>query len=315
MNIHGLQSVSTPTIDENIVGEDLNGDGKLSAVNEIQWRKYYLGAAQNIKVINLLYPKDTEFMHSVRYVGIDKNDETVVPPRMKELRYMKKIAYKTPAQLASAYLNENQDKTEELLPKANEAGHALDKGMGWIVSAYIEDAKGALRYQTFEEMFFCTGCHSAIGSTIDQTFAFGRKLVGKEGWGYIDLKQLTDAPNRGETAGEYLTYLERVGGGSEFRNNEEMQQRWFKGDGQVDKNKAEAASLFELITPSKKRALTLNKAYKIIVEEQSFHHGRDATVTPPQNVYEAIDNHTQPLAAKHRIQNWDIRHDWSNHKD
>ena len=32
----------------------------------------------------------------------------------------------------------------------------------------------------------------------------------------------------GEIDGEFLTYLERVGGGDEFRQNEEMIERWFK---------------------------------------------------------------------------------------
>ena len=310
MNILGLKHISTPTIDETVVGHDLNNDQKLSAVDRITQQTHYVGAASHTKVVNQLYPQGTEFMHSVRYLGIDEQGHTVIPPRMKELRYMKKISFKSTAEVSSRYLNENLDKVEELLPKATRAGTALDKGFGWVLSAYIEDMQGKLRPQTYEETFFCTGCHSAIGSTIDHTFAFARKLPGAKGWGYIDLKKLYDAPNRGEQQGEYVSYLERVGGGSEFRNNEEMQQRWFTKQGRLDKEKASRASLFELITPSKQRALTLNKAYKVIVDEQSFHHGRDATVTAPKNVYQHIDNHTQPLEEKYQIQGWDIRPDW-----
>jgi hypothetical protein len=39
-----------------------------------------------------------------------------------------------------------------------------------------------------------------------------------------------------------------------------------------------------LLFPSAKRALELNKAYKVIVDEQSFIYGRDAHVPVPENV-------------------------------
>gem|GEM_PF-5365096 len=43
-----------------------------------------------------------------------------------------------------------------------------------------------------------------------------------------------------------------------------------------------------LLLPSKQRALTLNKAYKVIVEEQSFIYGRDAHVKPVANVHKEL---------------------------
>jgi hypothetical protein len=55
----------------------------------------------------------------------------------------------------------------------------------------------------------------------------------------------------------------------------------------------------------------LNKAYRVIVEDQDFMFGRDATVTPPLNVFEKIDNSkTLPLPAD-KFYRWDIRLDWS----
>ncbi len=81
---------------------------------------------------------------------------------------------------------------------------------------------------------FCMGCHGSIGATIDKTFSFPRKVDGAAGWGYIDLKGMQDAPNMGETKGEIATYFERVGGGGEFRSNQEMWERWFNEDGTVD---------------------------------------------------------------------------------
>ena len=64
--------------------------------------------------------------------------------------------------------------------------------------------------------------HTSVGSTIDKTFGFPCKVDGARGWGCVDLKGMPDVPNRGEQAGEIANYLERVGGGGEFRSNPEM---------------------------------------------------------------------------------------------
>jgi hypothetical protein len=155
------------------------------------------------------------------------------------------------------------------------------------------------------------GCHTTIGSTIDQTFSFARKITGPAGWGYIDLRGMQDAPNIGEIDGEILTYLKRVGGGSEFRENEEMRERWFNEDGTVDEAAVAAADVYELITPSRERALALNKAYRAIVQEQSYIYGRDATITPVVNVYDVVDPETAPTLPPEYQYSWDIRLDWS----
>ena len=101
----------------------------------------------------------------------------------------------------------------------------------------FEDRSGSLRTATFEEKMFCMSCHNSIGSTIDKTFSFARKLDGPRGWKYIDLRDMPDAPNGNETQGEILTYLERGGGGGKFRNDPEMAELWFKADNSVDREK------------------------------------------------------------------------------
>jgi len=122
---------------------------------------------------------------------------------------------------------------------------------------------------------------------------------------------MPDAPSIGETEGEILTYLRRVGGGGEFRSNPEMFSRWFNEDLTVNETAVRnARDVYELITPSRSRALQLNKAYKTIVDEQSFLHGRDAIVEPPQNVYREIDNATAPTLPADLFFAWDIRLDW-----
>jgi hypothetical protein len=156
------------------------------------------------------------------------------------------------------------------------------------------------------------GCHAAVGSTIDQTFALARKVSGAEGWGYINIKGMVDAPNIGETRGEILNYLARAGGGSEFRENPEMLARWFQQNGMVDEEKVSAADVYELITPSAERALQLNKAYTHIVRNQSYIYGRDATWVPVNNVFKSVDETTPILHNEHRYYGWDIRLDWSN---
>jgi hypothetical protein len=179
----------------------------------------------------------------------------------------------------------------------------------------MEDAQGKLRANTYEENLFCMGCHGSIGSTIDHTFSFGRKVDGAKGWTYINLEGMPDAPNRSgdgvEPMGEIATYLQRVGGGSEFRNNDEMRARWFKKDGSLDLEKVRSApDVYHLIVPSAERALTLNKAYRVIVGEQDFIFGRDASVLAPKNVNQRIDNNNALTLPAEKFFRWDIRLAW-----
>jgi hypothetical protein len=213
---------------------------------------------------------------------------------------------------ARRYQLEANDKEAGNLPAYVDLGqHGLDNGNGWALHGFIEDRKGRLRAMTYEENFSCMGCHNSVGSTIDKTFSFPRKIDGAKGWGYIDLKGMPDAPNKGETFGEIVTYLARVGGGSEFRNNEEMAARWFKPDGTPDREKiATAKDVYDLITPSKERALALNKAYRTIVEDQDYIFGKDPVLSPPVNVYEKIDNENTPTLPPERIFKWNIVLDW-----
>jgi hypothetical protein len=154
------------------------------------------------------------------------------------------------------------------------------------------------------------GCHSTIGATIDQTFALARKYPGPEGWRYIDPSLLTDAPVLGETIGEVAAYFSRVGGSDEFRQNTETHARYFDRDGHVDLEAVAEASYAELITPSPSRARALNKAYRIIVAEQSFTRGRDAHVAPMRNVFAEIDPDTAPILPANRVFHSDLRLDW-----
>lgn len=313
MTIKGLDSISVNGLNENFIGLDLNNNNNLeNQVDFIFSQATYLGDANTIPTVSMLYPEGTEFLHTVRYVGVNDQGEIYIPPRMKEIRYMKKHAYKSPVALRGSYFLEAKEKHLGQLPQTVHIGdRGIDNRFGWTINAFIEDQHGELRQQNEQELAFCNGCHKTVGSTIDQTFSFARKVEGADGWGYIDLKTIVDVPSINESQGEYLTYMERVGGGDEFRQNKEMLSKWFS-NGLIDKEKVQAAtSIYELITPSETRAMSLNKAYREIVKEQSFIFGRDVVLTPASNVIEVIDSEIPPLEEKYRF-NYDIRLQWTD---
>lgn len=318
--IKDSDKTTLPPVSEQRIGVDLNGNGELEPqVHNIVKRSHYLGDASDIELARMLYPKDTEFLHTVRYIGVDEQGQIFNAPRMKEVRYMKKHVFKSRQNLASSYYIEAKDKNFEMYPRTiGQGDKGINNNFGWTINGYIEDEQGKLRQQHHQELAFCNGCHKTIGATFDQTFSFPRKVAGARGWGYIDLTAMTDVPNlneqnsgkEGEPKGEFLTYFERVGGGDEFRQNQEMLSRWFKADGSVDAERVKkAANIYELITPSSERAMNLNKAYFTIVKEQSYLYGRDATIIEASNVLQQIDEDQPPLEKAHRHR-WDMRLDW-----
>lgn len=308
--IKNADVVTSRPIDERAVGADLDADGRFGRARTVRRAAKFVGRASAVDVVPFLFPQGTEFLHTVRYVGVGADGVITSTPRMKEVRYMVKDNF-IPASLAAGlYDNEVQEKIEANPPYyADHRDRGIANGFGWIVQGFLEDAQGELRPSSYEETLFCMGCHSTIGSTIDHTFSFARKVDGAAGWGYIDLHGMPDAPSFGETEGQILTYLRRAGGGSEFRANDEMRARWFRADGSVDVDAVGRADVFGLITPSPERALVLDKAYLVIVREQSFLRGRDATVTPPGNVFEEIEREVVPLPEANRYA-WDIRIRW-----
>jgi hypothetical protein len=312
LNIKQLAQININPVHEQQLNFDIDGDGQLrSTVTHLTPQTHYFGDAKAVAVVTQQFPVGTEFLHSVRYIGVDDKKQIHVPTRMKELRYMKKIRELNTDDLDNRYRRERKEKVLGELPSFVDHGEqGRENGMGWLLSGFIEDYDGHLRPQSSEETLACMGCHSAIGTTIDQTFSFARKITGPKGWGYINLHTQWDAPSVTQIEGEIAQYLRRVGGGNEFRENPEMRQRWFDENGQLKTNAVTQASVYELITPSRQRALDLNKAYTHIVRHQSYIFGRDASITPAHNVYREIDESVPPLATEHRLFGWDIRLNW-----
>lgn len=312
LNLKNRDRAELWDIDEAAIGFDIDGDGRLQTTRQVVRGTHFIGDARDISLAFQQLPRGTEFMHSVRYVGVE-GDEITVSPRMKELRYMVKVNVLEHHVIDSRYANERKEKLLGELPAfINRQEQGFDNGYGWFLQGFIEDYDGELRPQTFEERLYCMGCHSAIGTTIDSTFSLARKRDGGTGWSYIDLRGMPDAPALSEIGGEILNYLRRTGGGSEFRENPEMRQRWFDESGKLRVDAVQQADVYTLITPSRRRALDLNKAYSEIVRHQSYIEGRDATWTPVVNSYREVDESTPPLESAHRVYHWDIRLDWAS---
>ena len=121
---------------------------------------------------------------------------------------------------------------------------------------------------------------------------------------------MEDAPAKLGTDPEILEYFRAVGGGDEFRQNREVLARWFNEDGSVKEDEVRAADVYTLISPSRERALALNKAYMTIVEDQDFHQGRDANLAPAVNVYRSVDE-TSPVLPGEKTRQYDMRLNWA----
>lgn len=293
---------SIEPVDEELVSFDLDGDGRISGVaSRIRGLpSRYLGGAADVVVSRFLYPQGVEFLHTVRY--IDPDAPTLIATRMKEVRYSRKDSFYDLWALGRSYTIEFDNKFDGLLPRYGGGPDiGLSNDFGWRLQGYIEDAEGRLRLQTEEETRFCMGCHSTIGVTVDQTFAFPRKVPGADGWRHQDVRGIKDVPQATHSEPETLTYFKRVRGGDEFRANEEILDLLFPG-GVLDEAAVRRAApggdrdLAWLIAPSRERALLLNKAYLALVREQRFHLGRDAVLAPTKNVHESIENGDTDLA-------------------
>ncbi len=264
-----------------------------------------------IQIAKGLYPVGTEFLHSVRYIDWDDTKGHIrVSARMKELRYAKKTKWQTYSQIDRTAQNEQKEAIANGLTQGVLATFrgsyekGLDNQLGWIYQGFIEDKNGRLRPQTHEETIGCMGCHSHLGATTDSIFSFSRKFEGADknkidyGWsswsqkGLIGIKEpKVDYLNIKEKY-EYSFYLQNNHSGNEFRDNDEVQSRFFETNGSLKPDMIEGLhnDITTLLFPSKKRALKLNKAYRVIVKNQSFIYGRDATITPMSNIYKEIED-------------------------
>ncbi|WP_394831231.1 hypothetical protein LVJ94_32440 [Pendulispora rubella] len=302
--------------DEGALGQDLDGDGTLGEARVVRYRwkpggggMAWVGRAAvlqgegSVHLAAGLFPEGTEFAHSLRYLDVE-NGRVRMAPRMKELRYMVKrrwMTYGEFEQQAAAEASEKTQSPHKTRAMVADGEGGIGSGAGWRLQGFIEDAGGALRTQTVEEHAFCIGCHSGIGVTDDSVISFGRKLPAasfQRGWFHPTQRGLEGLhePTRADGRGEYTSYLEWNGAGDELRANDEVLTRFFDGNGQLEPAMAARASsdVSVLLLPSSARALRLDKAYRVIVHEQSFARGRDATVAPALHVHRALPEGDPP---------------------
>jgi hypothetical protein len=299
-------------VDESALGADVDLDGRLGKASHVAFdrpkdanlgtsRMHYVGRARSEEAaaptppLAGVYPLGTEFLHTVRYLDVGKDGTVRISDRMKEVRYARKArAYSYPLARAKA-MHEARDQDESvdgthIVRWTEELG--IFTPLGWVLSAFIEDRDGGLRPQSRAEMSACEGCHGGIGATTDGTFSFARKLAGgpARGWFHPTQHDLSGSPEpkRADGRYEYTLYLTEVGGGDDFRSNEEVRARFF--DGGLLRNDAVERlhrDVSLLLVPSPQRALALDRAYVSLVLAQSFELGRDVVLGPGGHIHRA----------------------------
>ena len=295
--------VPIPPTDETMLNVDLDRDGKLATARRVAFAfdprsgvtMSYVGRAKtmletgDVHLAAGLYPEGTEFVHSLRYLDVAEDGSVQPSARMKELRYARKTGWMTYWDLREKALGESReehdypDRPERFFGDI-ESGIAT--GQGWRFQGFIEDLGGKLRPQTFEESLTCAGCHAGVGRTVDNTFSYARKQDAPDrayGWYPWSQKAPIGAfpdPIRPDGKGEYATYLARNGAGDEFRTNVELLKRYVEGGNAKTSLAGLKKSVAPLLAPSAGRALALDKAYRLVVREQSYDKGRVPVLAP-----------------------------------
>jgi hypothetical protein len=319
------EDVTIPEVDETRHGVDLDKNGKLEKTRTVRFdwdplhgrTMSYVGRAQKeqlegrIQAAAGLFPEGTEFLHSVRYLDVE-DGKVRMAARFKELRYARKetyLNYSDLEQIAQHEAKEDAQRPDSPRELFGDEARGIRNGLGWRYQAFIEDAEGKLRPQNYEELAYCVGCHSGLGITSDGIFSFARKLDGEArayGWFHPSQEAARASigePQRKDGQGEYSLYLRQAQGADDMQANDEARARFFALDGAPNETafRALAGDISALTIPSPARALALDKAYRVIVREQSYTRGRDATLTPVMHVHRTLSE-DQPTGISEGIE-------------
>ncbi len=288
-------NVEIPETNELQYGVDLDQDGKLGQASLVVYRwppqsdrkMSYVGAARTheLPLAAGFFPVGTEFLHSLRYLDPQGDGQVRAAARMKELRYSRKTAWQTYAQVGANALREEHERTHSPAKQKTILGNTeagLSNGEGWIYQGFIEDRGGALRPQSFEETASCIGCHGGIGASTDSTFSFPRKLSSSAlQHGYYSTAEhgfdRVPEPKRADGRYEYSLYLEESRTGDDFGTNPEISARFFDAAGDLKPTSIKElhTNIALLLLPSESRAKQLNGLYRALVETQTFTRGRE----------------------------------------
>ena len=298
------RDVPIAATDEASLGADLDLDGQLALATRVRFadgagRMHYVGRARALEragtfpIAAGLFPLGTEFLHSLRYLDVRSDADVALAPRMKELRYAKKVRWLSDTDLKAHAAAEAVEQNESV-DRAHQVLWQFDRGVyngeGWLLQGFIEARDGQLRPQTYEESVFCIGCHGGIGVTSDSMFSLARKLSAPQGgwfhWTQHGLRGLPE-PKGDDGRPAYGDYLAQNRAGDEFRDNDEVRARFFDNAGNLRPHAMRTLhrDIATLLLPSPARARALNRAYLAVVLEQSFIHGRDAVLRPSEHVY------------------------------
>jgi hypothetical protein len=288
--------------DEKGLGVDLDLDGTLGTATRVRFGKgmRYAGRAatrppEAMPLAPGVFPLNTEFLHSVRYLDVGAGGEVAMAPRMKELRYARKVRWLGDADLRAIAARESAEQTaspDGVVYFAPDADRGVYNGKGWLLQGFIEASDGGLRPQSYEETVACVGCHGGIGATTDSVFSFARKLPATtlaRGWFHWTQHGLRGIPEPRRRDGryEYTLYLEANHAGDELHENAEVFERFFDGEGRLRREEVARlhADIGALLVPSAARAVDLDRAYLAIVRQQSFVLGREAVLAPSSHLH------------------------------
>jgi len=294
------RSVTIDPIDEKTFSVDLDRNGRLSETDTVAFSAEpgamklvgMAGRLQAIDKVHLeagLFPEFTEFFHTLRYLQVNPEGGVTLAPRMKEVRHAIKKRWYFPAQLSGFANDEAKEKAytpdRPRWVRGNQE-YGVSNALAWQYHGFIEDAQGKLRPQTHEELVFCVGCHSGIGATTDSNFSFARKLGDGHGNYFLhggsvfpgSAAEYDTDPGVNDLLDEFAAYFEHNGAANDFRSRDVS----FKPP-------LDIPQLRTLLWPSAEGALLLNKAYRLIVLEQSYTNGRDAIIDHLQFMHREVE--------------------------
>jgi hypothetical protein len=290
------RDMAVPQFDERDYGVDLDNNGELNNADTVAYRGGpgamklvgKAGELQSYGKVHLeqgLFPVFTEFYHSLRYLDVSDEGDVIPASRVKEVRYSIKRRWYPRRVLARFAADEVKEKAytpdRPRWVRGNQE-FGVSNSLAWQYRGFIEDRDGWLRPQTHQELVSCVGCHSGIGATTDSNFSFARKLTAGDveyfaGYKGESLDQGgSDAVLYEAVSAEfhaildgYTTYLQQNRSLNDYRSiSEEFSLP-------VDKQ-----NIASILWPDAEKAKLMNKAYLVIVREQSYTKGRDATVSP-----------------------------------
>jgi hypothetical protein len=299
------RDVPIDPIDERRFDVDLDRNGVLGPARRVQFDQQlqYVGRATALTragkfpIAPGLFPLGTAFLHTLRYLDVDRAGAVVMAKRMKELRYAKKVSWFSDADLKAHAAREALERIESATG-AHEVSWQFERGVyngqGWLLQGFIEAADGSLRPETHEETAQCVGCHGGVGVTADSMFSFARKLSAPAGgyfhWTQHDLRGLPE-PRRADGSYEYTLYLEQNRAGDDYGNNREIVDHFFDRAQALRPERVRELhrDIASLLVPSPARALALDRAALATVLEQSFSQGREPVLQPSAHVQRHVD--------------------------